>query len=338
MDTSLPPVGVIGGGSWGTSLALLLAQKGHPVDLWIHNPELTQLVRETGENPHYLPGFSLPDNLKPSSRMEEVVSGKEYLLSVVPSHLVREVMAQSAPFLEDQTLIISASKGVEGESLGFVDDVLEDILPPSLHPHLCFLAGPSFAREVAAQKPTGVVIASREKEPREQAQSLMSTDYFRVYTSADVKGCLVGGAVKNVIAIATGICDGLDLGANSRAALITRGLAEIVRLGEKLDADPLTFSGLAGMGDLVLTCTGNLSRNRTVGLKLGQGQKLSEILGEMKMIAEGVKTAPALHQLSNKLEVEMPIVHQVHSILYEDKPPAEAVVELMSRPLKSERS
>lgn len=293
-------------------------------------------MTKTRENDVYLPGFMLSDNVVPSSSLKETVEKKEVIVSVCPSHIVRKIINGIKIFLTDQTLIISASKGIENNTLMTMSEVFESILSQTQLQKMSFLSGPSFAREVSNKLPTAVAIASHNRKAAEEAQQILATPYFRTYTSADVKGIELGGAAKNVIAIAVGISDGLGLGHNTQAALITRGLREIIRLGEKMGADPLTFSGLSGMGDLVLTCTGKLSRNRSVGVSLGKGMRLNDILSNMSMVAEGVKTTRAIYQLSLKFNVEMPIIKQTNLVLYEGKSPQNAMKELMQRGLKHE--
>ncbi|MGH7896743.1 MAG: NAD(P)H-dependent glycerol-3-phosphate dehydrogenase [Candidatus Binatia bacterium] len=329
-------LGVIGGGSWGTALAKLLAEKGYPVSMWVHDPARCREMSERRENVAYLPSIPLPYNLIPSTDLKEVVDGKTALLCVVPSHVFRATMAKVAPLIEGKPLIISASKGIEDESSKTMLEVLAELLPASLHPRLCALSGPSFAREVARGMPTAVTAAAKNEDAAGEVQSTLTTSFFRVYTSTDVKGVELGGAAKNVIAIAAGVSDGLGFGHNSRAALITRGIAEIARLGARLGADPRTLAGLAGMGDLVLTCTGDLSRNRMVGVRLGKGEKLSEILADMKMVAEGVRNAKSVMQLARKRGVEMPITEQMYLLLHEEKSARQVVVDLMARDLKPE--
>ena len=329
-------IGVIGGGSWGTALAKLLAEKGYPVALWVHDPARSREISEKRENTAYLPGIALPYNLMPSSELVEVVSGKSMLLCVVPSHVLRSVMTSAAPLIDGRPLIVSASKGIEDETSKTMVGVMEDVLPRALHPRLCALSGPSFAREVARGMPTAVTAAAADDATAGECQTTFTTSTFRVYTSNDLVGVELGGAVKNVIAIAAGLSDGLGFGHNSRAALITRGIAEVARLGARMGADPRTLAGLAGMGDLVLTCTGDLSRNRSVGLRLGKGEKLSDILGDMKMVAEGVRNAKSVYHLARKLDVEMPIAEQMYLMLHEGKSARAVVVDLMTRDLKPE--
>lgn len=329
-------IGVIGAGSWGTTIANLLALKGYDVTLWVYEVDLCERIKTNGVNDVYLPEIALSKNLKPTTSMEEAVSGMDLVVSAVPAQVVRKVISQAVPFISENAVIVSLSKGIEEGSLMLMSDLLKDLLPPKLHKNLCYLSGPSFAKEVALKMPTAVVIASGNKGAAEKAQDAFTTKYFRVYTHNDTEGVELGGAVKNVIAIAAGISDGLGFGYNTRAALITRGLAEISRLGVKMGANPLTFSGLAGLGDLVLTCTGELSRNRTVGFKIGQGMTLSEATDGMKMVAEGIATSRAVYELSRKVGVEMPITEHVYRVLYDGMPAKEAVVKLMSRDPRKE--
>jgi glycerol-3-phosphate dehydrogenase (NAD(P)+) len=329
-------VGVVGAGSWGTTLANLLAKKGHAVRLWSFEDDVTAAVNERGENTVYLPGVSLEGNLRATSSLAEAVDQADVVVSVSPSQHVRRVMSEAVEAIRHDALVVSASKGIETRSLETMAEVLEDVMPPPLHRSFCFLSGPSFATEVALEHPTAVTVACRDTVAARRAQDLFQTDYFRVYTSHDVVGVELGGALKNVMALAAGMVAGLGLGHNSRAALITRGLAEMSRLGVALGANPLTFAGLAGMGDLILTCTGELSRNRTVGYALGQGRTLDEVLGEMRMVAEGVETSRAAHALAEREAIEMPIVAEVHAVLFEGRSPADAVRNLMLREPKPE--
>lgn len=329
-------IGVIGAGSWGTTLADLLAKKGHRVTLWAYEAELVAQMRSSRENGLYLPGVRLSEGLSFTGSLIEAVGGKELLLFVVPSQALRSVLRETIAHISPQAVLVSASKGIEVTTLKLVSQVYEELLPLELYRRFAVLSGPSFAREVAAEMPTAVVAAAEDQEIAKIVQDAFTCAFFRVYTNSDIVGVELGGAVKNVIAIAAGIADGLGFGSNTRAALITRGLAEIARLGHALGARGETFAGLAGMGDLVLTCTGDLSRNRTVGIQLGQGRTLTEILGEMRMVAEGVKTTESTCLLAKKLGVDMPIAFKVNEILYEDRPARAAVMELMGRDLKAE--
>lgn len=329
-------IGVIGAGSWGTTLADLLAKKGHDVTLWAYEAELAGEMHQTRVNGLFLPGINLAPNLKFTNELDVAVKEKDFLLYVVPSQVVRAVLTASVAYISPSAHVASASKGIETGSLHSVSQIFEELLPESLYRKFSVLSGPSFAREVAQEMPTAVVAASGDEEAARYVQKVFNCGYFRVYTNSDVIGAELGGALKNVIAIAAGISDGLGFGCNTRAALITRGLAEITRLGLSMGARSDTFSGLAGMGDLVLTCTGELSRNRSVGMKLGRGRRLADILGEMHMVAEGVKTAESAWQLAKSKGIEMPISEQVYKVIYEDKPARSAVVELMTRNLKAE--
>lgn len=326
---------VLGAGSWGTALAIQLCRAGHSVSLWARDTDHVQDMIETRENRRYLKGFHLPPSLAPTADLGEAVRTADKLLVVgVPSHAVREVMEEARPHIADTAILCSAAKGIEeGTSKRMSEVIAEATGCPD---RVSVLTGPSFAREVAAEMPTVVTAAASSGENASFVQHAFASPMFRVYASEDPIGAEVGAAVKNVIAIAAGVSDGLGLGHNTRAAIITRGLAEVNRLAIKLGADPLTVTGLAGMGDLVLTCTGELSRNRSVGLKLGQGQKLSEILEGMSQVAEGVRNTLAIDELAQSAGVEMPITAQMRCLLFEDKSPRDAMVDLMTRRLKQE--
>ncbi len=329
-------IAVIGAGSWGTALAKLLGDKGLPVTLWGHRPEQVAAIARSRENTPYLPGAKLSDTVTVTADLEQAVRGHRLLVMVVPTHVFRVVFQSLAPYLDEGTSIASASKGIENETLLTMTQVMADVLGNESSHHLAVLSGPSFAREVADRLPTAVTVAANSLQEAAVFQETFCTDRFRVYGSTDCIGLELGGALKNIAAIAAGISDGLGYGTNTRAALITRGLAEITRLGVKMGANPLTFAGLGGLGDLVLTCTGDLSRNRSVGLKLGQGKGLSEILAEMNMVAEGVKTTRSAHALARRMQVEMPILEEVYQVLYEDKPSEAAVRDLLTRSQKEE--
>lgn len=329
-------IGVVGAGSWGTALVNLLAVKGYRPDLWVFEREVADQIRHENENRVYLPGCPLSENILPSTDLEAVVAGKDLLLLVVPSHVMRETTSRLAGAVEKGTVIVTASKGIENITHLTMSGIVGETMPDIPKNAYAVLSGPSFAKEVAKMAPTAVTVASDDKETAALVQNVFATPFFRVYTSTDVIGVELGGSLKNVIALAAGIIDGLGLGLNTRAALITRGIAEITRLGMKMGADPRTFGGLAGIGDLVLTCTGDLSRNHTVGKKIGEGRKLKEILAEMNMVAEGVKTAKSVYNLSRKIDVEMPISHEIYHILYDDASPGEALRRLMTRDLKDE--
>ena len=329
-------IGVVGAGSWGTALAHLLATKGNDVVIWHRDEAVAKAINATHRNPKYLKDIELPASLTGTSELRAAVEGRELIVSVVPSHAVREVMKQAAPWVGPEVVIVSASKGIEQESLMTMNGVLRAVLPRAFWPNLAFLGGPSFAREVAMKLPTAVSIAADEPDVAKKAQLAFASPYLRAYTTNDVIGVELGGALKNVLAIGAGIAEGLKFGHNTRAALITRGLAEMSRIGLKMGANPLTFAGLGGLGDLILTCTGDLSRNRKVGLMLGEGKSLQEVLGSMDQVAEGVKTAKSIEDLSRKIGIEMPLCHEVYCILYEGKDARKAVIDLMSRDLKDE--
>jgi glycerol-3-phosphate dehydrogenase (NAD(P)+) len=335
-DAEPVDIGVIGAGAWGTALADLLAGKGHRVDLWAFEEEVRDAIRNDRENRLFLPGVTLAANLTPCCELAPVISGKALLLVVVPSHVMRETTLRMSAHVPPETIVVSASKGIENVTHLTMTGVLAETLPQVPQGRLAALSGPSFAREVAGRVPTVVTVACRDLQVAAAIQRIFATPYFRVYTNSDVIGVELGGAVKNVIAIAAGIIDGLGLGLNTRAALITRGLTEIRRLGLALGANPRTFPGLAGVGDLILTCTGTLSRNHTVGQKIGQGMKLADILGDMRTVAEGVKTARSVYNLSRKVGVEMPICNEIYHVLYDGVPPAVALERLMTRDLRHE--
>ena len=329
-------IGVIGAGSWGTTLANLLAKKGFNIALWVYEDDLIQPIATKRENPLYLPGVKLSEKIIPTGSLQEVCQHKDLLINVTPSQTVRRMMQSIHYYLSPRAKLVSATKGIENNTLLTMSGVFKEELPINDGEQLAVLSGPSFALEVSKETPTAVTIASKNQELAKQLQKVFSTPYFRAYTNSDVLGVELGGALKNVIAVAAGISDGLGFGYNTRAALITRGLAEISRLALKMGANALTLSGLAGLGDLILTCTGELSRNRSVGIKLGQGMELTNILRDMKMVAEGVKTTQSAYDLSKKMGVSMPITEQAYHILYQNKNPKEAVTELMTRNLKVE--
>jgi glycerol-3-phosphate dehydrogenase (NAD(P)+) len=326
-------VAVLGAGAWGTALARLLAEKGNDVALWSRRRDLCEAVNATRENARYLPGALLPENLACTDDLVAAVEGAGMLVFVVPSHATRDVARAAAPYVHQGVPVVSATKGIEIDSLMFMDEVLAQELPPFARGHLAFLSGPSFAKELANHLPTAVVIAAHDAGVCANVMKRFHTPYLRTYASDDVVGVECGGALKNVIAIAAGAVDGMGFGHNTRAALITRGLAEVALLAMARGGSALTLAGLAGMGDLVLTCTGELSRNRTVGYELGRGRKLGEVLAGLGHVAEGVRTAKSAHDLSKKLNVDMPITREVYAVLYEDKPVPKAVKDLMAREL-----
>lgn len=329
-------IGILGAGAWGTALAKLLGEKGFPVSLWVHDPGLAEEMARTRLNRPYLPGVRIPRQVLPTGSLQEAVAEKEAVIIVTPSHAFREVLSAGAVSLGQNARIVIATKGLEVDSLHRMSEVAKEILALKGGRSLAVFSGPSFAKEVARRLPTAVTLASEQGQLALELQGLFAASYFRVYTSHDVIGVELGGALKNVIAIAVGAAVGLKLGHNSQAALITRGIAEMTRLAVKMGANPLTMAGLSGLGDLVLTATSPLSRNRTLGVKLGQGKKLEEILRQTLTVAEGVNTAKAVFRLSRQLKVEMPISDQVYYMLYEGLPPSEAVATLMARGQKEE--
>lgn len=327
---------VLGAGSWGTALAMQLSRCGHDTLLWDHDAFRARRHEAARENLRYLPGMRFPDGLRVLSQLSEAVAEAELVVTVVPSTAMREVMAEAGRHIPQRAIVCSASKGVEQKSLLTMDEVLREALAEPLHDRICVLSGPSFAAEVARDLPTTVVVAGRDEIATHRVASAFHGSNFRVYHSGDIAGVEIGGAIKNVMAIACGIADGMNMGQNARAAIITRGLAEITRLAVARGANPLTLAGLAGLGDLVLTCTGDLSRNRRVGLGLGQGRTLAEILEGLGQVAEGVVTAKSAYELGTRMDVEMPISEQVYLILYQDKPPRQALADLLGRRRKAE--
>lgn len=325
-------ISVIGAGSWGTTLACLLADKGYDTSLWVFEKELSEEMQAARTNRTYLPGVVIPDHVVITNDIEKAVTKSRYVLNVIPTQHTREIIKAALPYLSPDAVFINAAKGIERKTLLTVSSIISEVT----HHLVAVLSGPSFAIEVARRLPTAVTLACRDIQVSLLLQEIFNTAHFRVYTHTDFLGAELGGALKNVIAIASGICDGLELGYNARAALLTRGLAEIERLGVSMGAQEHTFSGLSGLGDLILTCTGHLSRNYSVGKKLGQGMSLSDILSQSKSVAEGVTTAESAYELSRKYGVQMPIVEQIYLVLYHGKAPAAAAYDLMSRSLKTE--
>jgi len=339
VDSAVPEskrVAVIGAGSWGTALALVAARNQHQVRLWAREPEVASGINDARRNPFYLPDSKLPANIQATTSVEEAIEGAHFALLVVPSHAMREIVMRLRPRLRSEIILVSAAKGVENSTLMRMEEVVADVLRESFAPQYVALSGPSFAIEVAKGDPTAIVAASSNRQSSEIIQRSLSSSVFRIYTNTDVAGVEIGGAVKNVVAIAAGVVRGLGFGTNAVAAIITRGLAEMTRLALVHGARSETMAGLAGLGDLVLTCTGELSRNRHVGVEMGRGRKLADILGEMREVAEGVKTTKSIHDLGRKLGIEMPITSSIYALLYEDKPALDAANELMGRPLKGE--
>ncbi len=327
-------ISIIGAGAWGTALAHLLGSKGLPVKLWVRESDVFLQIHDTGYNKTYLPGIRLPSTITPTSSLEEALSTANIIIGVIPTQFIRSVFGKAGSFIANKATLVNASKGIEKKTLLTASGVFKELLGERVKHAV--LSGPSFAKEVSSKIPTAVSLATESESEAGRLQRLFTTPYFRVYTNSDLVGAELGGALKNVIAIAAGISDGLGLGHSSRAALITRGLAEMTRIGVALGADQRTFSGLSGLGDLVLTCTGELSRNRTVGFKLGSGIKLKDILNGMKTVAEGVETSRSAYELSKKVGAETPIITEIYKVLYQRKSPVSAVKHLMARPPKSE--
>jgi glycerol-3-phosphate dehydrogenase (NAD(P)+) len=329
-------VAVLGAGSFGTCLALLCSRE-NDVRLWARNPDLADAINTQHRNPRYLTEIELPASVRATADIEEALVGRELVICAVPSHAVRDVMASAASHLSSDAILVSAVKGIEYETGMTMHQVIEDVLLEIHHPRIVCLSGPSFAHEIARQRPTVVTLACREEAYAISVQATLSCPWFRCYSHTDVIGVEIGGALKNAIAIAVGIGDGQQQGHNSRAALMTRGLAEITRLGVRMGAESSTFLGLSGVGDLLLTCTGDLSRNRRVGLALGEGRKLDDILAEVGEVAEGVQTTRAACRLARRLGVDLPISNMVRQVIDGECTPAEAGYLLMTRQLKSEK-
>jgi len=327
---------IIGAGGWGTALAIVLSPRFECIRLWVYEADLAARMRDTRENDFFLPGFLLPANVEITTSLRAALDGAEVVLGVMPSHHARRMYGGMLPHLDPRMLLVSATKGLENDTLLRMSQVIRDVVRARFEPRVAALSGPTFAREVAAGEPTAVVIASEDEATARTVQAAFSGPTFRLYTNNDPVGVEIGAAVKNVIAIGAGVCKGMGLGSNAVAALITRGLAEITRLAVTMGGKPMTLAGLAGLGDLVLTCTGELSRNRSVGLKLAAGQTLDEIVGSMRMVAEGIKTTRAAVDLARRHGVEMPITQQMYRMLFDGKPPRDAIRELMERSLKGE--
>jgi glycerol-3-phosphate dehydrogenase (NAD(P)+) len=326
-------VAVLGGGAWGTALADLLARNGQRVILWAYEADVVEAINARHENSRFLADVTLHEGVRATGDVGDAVGGVDLVLFVTPSHVLRAIARRAAARLGERATLVVASKGIERETLALMTDVVSEEIPRR---PVVGLSGPSFAREVAQRQPTAVVAASHDPKASVRVQQAFSSDAFRVYTHHDVIGVELGGSLKNVMAIATGMAEGLGLGYNPRAALITRGLAEMTRLGVALGADPLTFAGLAGMGDLVLTCTGALSRNRQLGLDIGQGKRLDDLLATRETVAEGVFTTQSAHALASREEIDMPIVAAVYRILFDGSDPRRAIGELMTRELRAE--
>ena len=330
-------VAVIGAGSWGTALAVVAARAGHDVRLWSRNAAVVESINRNHLNSLYLTDALIPNSVRANRDIEEVTNGAELVILAAPSHAIRGLVATMVPALQAEMIMVSATKGIEIESGKRISQVVADVVPEAARPRFVCLSGPSFAKEVVENHPTAIVAASEDHDASRLVQAELSFDNLRIYTNDDVIGAELGGSVKNVMAIAAGMVGGLGFGSNSVAALITRGLAEMTRLALREGAKLETLMGLAGLGDLVLTCTGNLSRNRFVGQELGKGRSLYDITTGMNEVAEGVKTTRAVKQLADRTGIEMPITNEVYGVLYEGKLASDAADELMTRPLREER-
>jgi glycerol-3-phosphate dehydrogenase (NAD(P)+) len=334
MDTK--KIAIIGAGSWGTALSLHLAEKFEQISLWVYEKELCDIILKERENKWFLPGFRLPKNINPINSIETVIRDHSIILMVTPTPILRDIMSKLEPFIEPESLIINASKGIENDSLSTCHKIIKDSL--NIPCDVATISGPTFAKEVAGKVPSALLACSESENAANRVQGIFSSNYLKVFTSTDILGVEIGGALKNVIAIATGISDGLKLGFNTRAALITRGLVEITRIGTELGAKPETFYGLSGLGDLVLTCTGDLSRNRKLGIQLGEGKSLKEIIKNMRMVAEGVSTVKSAYKLIQKLNIQASVMQETYKVLYENKSPEKALADLMNIEISTEFS
>ncbi|MBS4534214.1 NAD(P)H-dependent glycerol-3-phosphate dehydrogenase [Clostridium sp. D2Q-14] len=321
-------ISILGGGSWGTALAVLLAKKGTHVDLWVRNKDKEIDINRTRENIKYLPGIVLPNNINITSDIEKTIYNKDIILLAIPTHGIRDTLKLIKDKLKRNQIIVNVAKGIEIESLKRISDVVSEIIPSSRY---AILSGPSHAEEVAKDIPTAVVVASKSKEVAEYVQEFFMTPKFRVYTNPDVIGVELGGSLKNVIALGAGISDGLGYGDNTKAALMNRGIIEIARLGEKMGANEMTFAGLSGIGDLIVTCTSMHSRNRRAGIKIGEGYSMEEAVKSVGMVVEGIKTSKSAYKLAEQFNVEMPIIEEIYGVLYENKDVKNSVINLMLR-------
>ena len=327
-------ISIIGAGSWGTALAIHLAGNFGQISLWVYEKELCETITRTRDNVWFLKGHHLPTNIYPTSSLQSAVQGQSLILLVVPTHVIRQTLSQIKPFIEKDCLVISASKGIENDTLFTSHQITQDVLSPNTL--AATISGPTFAKEIAEGVPSALLASAKSLETARLVQELFTTDKMKVFANDDLVGVEIGGALKNVIAIATGISDGLGLGYNTRATLITRGLVEISRIGTKLGAKTETFYGLTGLGDLVLTCTGDLSRNRQLGIQLGQGKSLKEITENMKMVAEGVLTVKSAYSLIKKFNVQAAIMEETYRVLYKNKSPGQALKDLMKVKISTE--
>ena len=329
-------VAVLGAGSWGTTLAILLSGNGHTVSLWTYREDQAQTIRETHLNSQFLPGVEIPGDIEVLTDIERIVTQRDLVVAAVPSQFLRPVAMQVAQYDFTNTIIVNVAKGIENESLMTMSDVLLDVLAQVKRENICTLSGPSFAEEVSRKIPTAVVAASNSPRTAKVVQAVFATPYLRVYVNEDLRGVELGGSLKNVIAVGAGISDGVGFGDNTKAAIMTRGIVEITRLGVAMGAHPRTFAGLSGVGDLIVTCMSRHSRNRYVGEQVGKGRKLSDVLDEMVMVAEGVQTTESTRDLARKYSIEMPITNEVHCVLFEGKDPYKATQDLMTRDAKEE--
>lgn len=329
-------IAVLGAGSWGIAVSTLLSHNGHKVTMWEFDPEEMKRLLAQREHREKLPGVKIPDEVEITNQLEPAIPDADMLVLALPSHTVRQVVKRVSGIRLRDPVVVNLAKGIENDTLLRMSEVLKEELPPTLHQKITTLSGPSHAEEVARKVPTTVVVAGFTENVAGEVQHAFMSPHFRVYTNSDLIGVELGGSLKNIIAIAAGICDGMGLGDNSKGALLSRGLAEIIRLGERLGAKRETFAGLSGLGDLVTTCISKFSRNRFVGEEIGKGRSLKEVESGMTMVAEGIKTARSAFQLSLKHQVEMPITEQMHQVLFENKGPQEAMIELMTRDPKSE--
>ncbi|MED1740933.1 NAD(P)H-dependent glycerol-3-phosphate dehydrogenase [Bacillus swezeyi] len=324
-------VSILGAGSWGTALALVLADNQYDVCVWGHREELIEQINEHHENKDYLPGVKLPDNVRATTDLQGALADVKTIIVAVPTKAIREVLKEAVSFIKQKAIFVHVSKGIEPDTLLRISEMMEEEIPGELREDIVVLSGPSHAEEVGLRHPTTVTVSSKNIEAAQAIQDMFMNQHFRVYTNPDIIGVEIGGALKNIIALAAGITDGLGYGDNAKAALITRGLAEIARLGTKMGGNPLTFSGLTGIGDLIVTCTSVHSRNWRAGNMLGKGFKLEEVLKEMGMVVEGVRTTKAAYQLSQKYDVKMPITEALHKVLFDGKKVETAVESLMAR-------
>lgn len=333
---ALENIVVMGGGSWGTALAVLLAENGHSVTLWEFSPEAASNMEKDRENKIYLKGVKFPENLRVTNKIENLLVDKSFLIMSIPSQYLRSIISKVAEQISSELIIVNTAKGLEIASHQRLSEVIKEEILGKFHKNILVLSGPTHAEEVAMKMPSAIVVASKDKENAQKVQKIFSNDYFRVYINSDIAGVEIGGSLKNCIAIAAGIVDGMGFGDNSKAAIISRGTSEIIRFGERFGADFKTFSGLSGVGDLIVTCTSKHSRNRYVGECLGKGQTMEEIMKDMVMVAEGVPTTKAVYEISKEKKIEMPIIDALYSVLYEGKNPKSMIEALMKRELKEE--